>query len=248
MIAALLAHPHGMVFLYFITAAALLLIIWFCWKVVPRIKSFGKGGIHLNDPNKFNPDVIKGIFDAEFDKFIFLRDKVKQDIKDKIENEQKKEIQTVITNLCLNFSQLVDTTEEENIDVQHKILKLFLERDLSNILLSNLNSIKSSVSVLNSSEVELINEIQKTTIDCVNSMKNTIFDYVLISENVLQELFENSESILKNAIDSSIGNFKKSNKSEQEQIIKLEQERISLINKRLEDLLGKDSKLENKGS
>jgi len=243
----LLSTTHGTILLFVIAFSLIALIIWFIWKVFPRLRAIGpvkldSAKVVVNADNKKNIFLIQKIIGDEYEKFILSEEELNSRINQELKNIQQLALTRAIEHLCLEFGNVYEETAENSLQKMGHILELYLHRDFSIVLFTRLNMLKESSSFLDRTDLEVNNEIQAITDDCIRAMKLKIREYILISDiKLLNKLFDTATNRIRDTVDEAIKNFIRLSKDQQNKILELTKNRTEQITQRLNSLVNNDS-------
>lgn len=236
----LLESAPGIILLFIVSLSILALIIFAIIKVLPNIKSIGKGGIVMNGKkSKDFSFYIDDIVSNEYDKYITLKETLLSNISKELKNIQQLAVKRAIEYICLEIDDGAVNSSDEN-DFSSKlshIIGLYLCKDLTEILVTRLSQIYESSTFLTKADFEINNEIEILTEDTVRSMKNKVREYILIKDakNIIK-LYDKATPKIRETIDDAIKNFIKLNKEQQSNLIKYKEERQQKIEQRIKEL------------
>jgi hypothetical protein len=134
---------------------------------------------------------------------------------------QKEALDRAIATIVLEFSeQPVESKRDPGELVM--VLQLYLERDLTKIVIEKLDGIRNSPSFLKKSETDIMSDVSQLTSDCIDKMKIQLKTYIIIGDQKsLVQLFENSRRNLTNTLEVTLKNFLKTTKEEQDKKLEL---------------------------
>jgi septum formation topological specificity factor MinE len=163
--------------------------------------------------------------------------KRREDLKNQLNkimiHEQDECIRRVIGTLQLGYSAEIDDSTNERLDESTKVLDLYLQVDLNNILKDEFEKIRAVDRFEFYTPEDVSENIARVTDNCILGMKLKIRRYIIINKEIFEKLFDNKITELKENISNVIRKYVSASKAE---AIEIENE-ICEKNKILEEEL-----------
>jgi hypothetical protein len=143
----------------------------------------------------------------------------REDLKNKLNRimfrEQEQCIKNVIQTLSMEYSGSIEDSLLENLDESTKILDIYLQVDINNIIKEEFRKIKEINGIINYTPEDISNNISRITENVIREMRIRVREYVVINKEIFIKLFDTHISELKINISNVIKTYVSASKETQ---------------------------------
>jgi hypothetical protein len=182
-------------------------------------------------------ELILDTFNTAFDDYVEKKMSVKTNTETDLKKKLEECVSTAIGSITLSYN-LKKPADEKAIPGEREFLTLFLEAEFGKILTEELSKVKNDPKIHNWTDIETSDALSKIMKDVARRIQVVVIPLAILPfGKPLSSVISSIDYIIKEAVLPTIQAFVKSSKEEQEEYLKISEQKQKAVETRLQNIL-----------